>query len=75
MKRPYGSSRGVNNIVKGLVKDISNYKSIFNPNVKVESNTYKLSNYTNKNINTIKKELEQVFSEVVIIGDGDKIIC
>ena len=74
MKRPYGSSRGVNNIVKGLVKDISNYKSIFNPNVKVESNTYKLSNYTNKNINTIKKELEQVFSEVVIIGDGDKII-
>ena len=68
------NAKGIQDVVKGLVKDIANYKSIFNPNVKVDATTYKLKNYLNKNINELKKELQNKFSEVVIIGNGDKII-
>lgn len=74
MKRPYESSKGIQEVVRGLVKDIANYKSIFNPDIKVDATTYKLDNYLNKNINSIKNDLEQKFSEVIVIGNGDKII-
>ena len=60
--------------VKGLVKDIANYKSIFNPDLEVDTNTYKINNYFNKNVNEVKKDLENKFKEVIIIGNGDKII-
>jgi len=68
------SAKGIQNIVKGLVKDIANYKSIFNPNIKVDATTYKIDNYLNKNISEVRKDLENKFSEVVVIGNGDKII-
>lgn len=68
------TARGIQDITKGLIKDISNYKSIFNPNVNSNSNTYKLGNYINKNINDIKKELEDNFNNIVVIGNGEKII-
>lgn len=74
MKRPYESAKGIQEVVRGLVKDIANYKSIFNPNIKVDATTYKLDNYLNKNINSIKSELENKFNEVIVIGNGDKII-
>lgn len=74
MKKPYESSKGIQEVVRGLVKDIANYKSIFNPDIKVDATTYKLDNYLNKNINTIKSDLENKFSEVIVIGNGDKII-
>ena len=74
MKAPYGSSRGIQDVVKGLVNDISNYKSIYNINTQIDSETYKIGNYINKNLNTVKKELEPIFKDIVIIGDGDKII-
>lgn len=68
------TARGVQDVVKGLVKDIANYKSIFNPDIKVEATTYKLDNYLNKNISIVKSDLENKFSEVIVIGNGDKII-
>lgn len=74
MKRPYESSRGIQEVVRGLVKDIANYKSIFNPDIKVDATSYKLDNYLNKNISEVKSDLEQKFSEVIVIGNGDKII-
>lgn len=74
MKRPYGNARGITSVVRGLVKDISNYRSIFNPDVKVESSTYKIGNYVNKNLSTIKNELDNAFDNVIVIGNGDKII-
>ena len=74
MKAPYGGSRGIQNVVRGLVADISNYKSIYSKNSNIDSETYKLSNYINKNLNTVKTELEPIFKNIVIIGDGDKII-
>lgn len=74
MKRPYSGARGITSVVRGLVKDISNYKSIFNPDVKVESSTYKLGNYANKSVSAVKSELENIFNDVIIIGNGDKVI-
>jgi len=74
MKSPYGGSRGIQNVVTGLVKDIANYKSIFNPNVKVEASTKIVDNYLNKNINSVKNELEDTFSDVVVIGNKNIVI-
>ena len=68
------NAKGIQEIVKGLVKDIANYKSIFNPNIKVDATTYKIGNYLNKNVSEVKQDLENKFSEVVIIGSGDKVI-
>ena len=74
MKRPYESAKGIQEVVRGLVKDIANYKSIFNPDIKVDATTYKLDNYLNKNISEVKSDLENKFSEVIVIGNGNKII-
>lgn len=74
MKRPYESSKGIQEVVRGLVKDIANYKSIFNPDIKVDATTYKLDNYLNKNISEVKSDLENKFNEVIVIGNGNKII-
>jgi len=68
------TAKGIQDIVKGLVKDIANYKSIFNPNIKVEATTYKLDNYLNKSVSSVKSDLESKFNNVIIIGDGDKVI-
>lgn len=67
------TSKGIQNIVKGLVKDISNYKSIYNPNIKTDATTYKIDNYLNKNISTVKKDLESKFNNIIVIGNGDKV--
>lgn len=67
------TSKGIQNIVKGLVKDISNYKSIYNPNIKTDATTYKIDNYLNKNISAVKKDLESKFNNIIIIGNGDKV--
>ena len=74
MKKPYGGSRGIQNIVKGLVKDIANYKSIYNPNIKNTSDSYKLDNYINQDVEKVKQELSDKFSDIIVIGNGDKII-
>ncbi len=73
MKDTYGT-RGIQNVVRGLVKDISNYKSIYNPNVKVDASTYMLDNYSNRSTTAVKTELESIFDNIVVIGTGDKII-
>ena len=65
------TARGIQDVVKGLVKDIANYKSIFNPDIEVDATTYKIDNYLNKNINEIKSNLENRFNNVVIIGNGN----
>lgn len=74
MKRPYESAKGIQDVVRGLVKDIANYKSIFNPNIKVDATTYKLDNYLNKTVASVRKELENKFKNIVVIGNGDKVI-
>lgn len=73
MKKNY-SSKGVQNIVRGLVKDVSNYKGIYNPDVNTDVNSYKIENYKNKELNSVLLDLDSKFNDVVVIGNGDKII-
>lgn len=74
LKKPYSSAAGLNLIVRGLVKDISNYKGIYNENINTDATSYIIGNYLNKDIKTVKEDLENKFSEVVVIGNGNKII-
>lgn len=61
--------------IKELVKNISKYKGMFEDS-KTESKgiSYELTTYINKNVEEIKKELESNNINVVIIGDGSKVI-
>ena len=74
LKRPYDSSQGLKTIVRGLVKDISNYRGIYNPSLNNEASSYVIGNYLNKDVDKVKSELEKNFENIVIIGDGEKVI-
>ena len=61
--------------IKELVQNIAKYKKIFSEEETSEIDiSYKLSTYINKNVSSAKEELEQSNLDVVVIGDGDKII-
>jgi len=74
VKRPYNGAKALNHIVKGLIKDIANYKSIYNPEIETDATSYQLENYINQDVKEIANDLEKKFDEVVIIGNGNKII-
>ena len=73
MKKSY-SSRGVQDIVKGLVKDISNYRSIYNPNMNTDATSYIIDNYKNDDVESVIYDLKDKYSNIIVIGDGDKVI-
>ena len=62
------------NIIE-LIKNISKYKKIFSNNDITENDiSYEISNYINKEVSSVIEDLEQKGLEIVIVGDGDKII-
>ena len=72
IKKPKDTTNYVAPAVKDLVINMSKYL-----NLKVEENTdtsYKLGSYVNKKTDTINNNLEQAGLNVVLLGDGDKII-
>ena len=71
-KKTY-TQKGVSNIVKGLVKDIANYRSIFK-NEETNSTTFKIDDYSNQNLMMVLDNLKDKFKDLVVIGDGDKIV-
>lgn len=71
-KKTY-TQKGVSNIVKGLVKDIANYRSIFK-NEETDATTFKIDDYSNQNLVMVLDNLKDKFKEIVVIGDGDKIV-
>ena len=72
-KDSYNGQRGIQDTVKGLVKDIANYRSIYKT-VEESSSTYKLESYVNKDTNTIKNSLKDIFDNVIVIGNGNVIV-
>lgn len=61
--------------IKELVKNISKYKGIFNDKSNNNINrVYKLNAYINKPVDKVKSQLEEIGLNVIVIGDGDKII-
>lgn len=71
-KKTY-TQKGVSNIVKGLVKDIANYRSIFK-NEETDATTFKIDDYSNQNLVMVLDNLKDKFKDIVVIGDGDKIV-
>lgn len=71
-KKTY-TQKGVSNIVKGLVKDIANYRSIFK-NEETDATTFKIDDYSNQNLVMVLDNLKDRFKDIVVIGDGDKIV-
>lgn len=71
-KKTY-TQKGVSNIVKGLVKDIANYRSIFK-NEETNATTFKIDDYSNQNLIMVLDNLKDKFKDIVVIGDGDKIV-
>lgn len=71
-KKTY-TQKGVSNVVKGLVKDIANYRSIFK-NEETDATTFKIDDYSNQNLVMVLDNLKDKFKDIVVIGDGDKIV-
>lgn len=62
-------------ITKEIVTNISKYYNIYGENSeKIESSQVKIENYLNKDVSTIKKELESKELNVIVLGNGQKII-
>jgi len=77
IKRPnFGNTITISEPVVDVIKNISKYKNI-NTSKKEENKNikgYTLDNYINKNVDEIKKQLEEKNLKPIIIGDGDRII-
>jgi penicillin-binding protein 2B len=76
MKKPnVSSSSTIRTITKPVIESIAKYKGL----IKNDSDTfvnskYTLENYINKDVDTIKTSLKEKGLDVVVLGDGDKII-
>ena len=65
----------LSSITKEIVTNIAKYYNIYEENTeKIESSQIKVSNYLNKNVSEIKKELENKGLKVIVLGNGKKII-
>ena len=75
IKKPsYSASVSLINPVKELVKNISKYKGMFSDDKINNIELYKLDTYVSKDIDTVKEELLDNALDVIVIGNGNKII-
>lgn len=76
IKRPkYGENYGLRNAAKSLMSSIAKYKGMFTEvNKNVSLTKVKLESYINKNTIEIKDKLNANGINVILLGDGDKII-
>lgn len=75
-KQPSSNANGVlQTPTKELVQNIAKYKGMFSEDKADSENiSYKLSSYISKNVEEVKKELEENNLNVVLVGDGNKVI-
>jgi len=76
LKRPYKNSvRPLTDVIKSVIENTSKYYNIYNETTEsIENSSYTVDKYYNKDINTVKEELEKHGLNVVVIGDGNRII-
>ncbi len=75
VKKLQGSSSAIAKVVKSVVESIAKYKNM--DQLVVEADTTKIvsiKNYINSEVETAKNELSGLGEEVVIIGDGTRVI-
>lgn len=76
MKRPaHDRNTGLGKATKNVIKNISKYLNIYGSEVSEEDiATFNIKNYINQKADVIKTDFEQKGVELVILGNGDKII-
>ena len=75
IKKPkYSASSSLIVPVKDLIKNISKYRGMFDEDKVNNVELYKLDTYINKNIDDVKEKLEDKNLNVIVIGNGNKII-
>ena len=76
IKNPTNGTTPRKNFVQSIIKNVSKYLEIYdeskNNTAKLEE--YTLSNYTNKDTETVKSTLSSYGLNVVVIGNGEKIV-
>ncbi len=73
MKKPTsGASSGVVEATRSVMESVAKFKKIFNDtsNIKVVD-TVEIENYNNKNLSSVKTELEEHGIKVIVIGNGE----
>lgn len=70
------SSKLIEKLIKEVIKNTSNYLKIYNESQKEEKklNEIIIDSYISKEVNKVKKDLENNKINVIVLGDGDKII-
>lgn len=64
----------ISEATKTLIEDVSTYLGIVNKDEQNSLETYKTSSYINKKVDEVKKDLENKKINVIVIGNGDKVI-
>ena len=75
IKRFQSASNTMGEVIKEVVESVAKYKNLDETETSEDiSKVYKVKNYINKNVLDVKKELESSKLNVVVLGDGDKVI-
>lgn len=63
-------------VVQEIIKNVSNYLEIYDGSTKKDEplKSYKINSYLSKDINIVKEELSKNDIDVVVLGNGDKVI-
>ena len=74
MKKPlWGKATGLSSAVTDVMKSISKYENL-SEREDEEKSSFKVESYTNKFANAIKSQTSENELDVIILGDGEKII-
>ena len=76
MKRPTNSgSKGIVDATRSVMESVAKFKNIFNDKSNIEMlDTYIVDLYINENVEKLKTKLNEVDLDVIIIGNGNKVI-
>lgn len=76
MKKPTsGASAGLVEATKSVIESVAKFKNIYNDKSNIEIvDTYVMDNYENKYVKDVEENLNNLKLNVVLIGNGDKII-
>lgn len=75
LKKPNnGSTSALINTTKQAIESIAKYKGLIKSNTTIQNNKFNLDYYVNQDINLVRKDLEEKGLDVIVLGDGDRII-
>jgi len=76
MKKPkWGNSAGVVSATRSVIENTAKYLNIYNnQTINTMVSKYKLESYSSKNLNIVKDKLKSQNIDVIVLGNGSKII-